>query len=84
MDATPTLVRFAYRVGAGDDPIADAADFLTRIGPAASRLRDAAAADRAALAARLRAALAAQRNGRVVDFPAAAWVWTARATGERP
>ncbi|NYD92239.1 class I SAM-dependent methyltransferase [Sphingomonas melonis] len=83
-NATPTLVRFAYRVGAGDDPVADAADFLTRIGPAASRLRDAAAADRPALAARLRAALAAQRNGRVVDFPAAAWVWTARATGERP
>jgi SAM-dependent methyltransferase len=84
VDAIPTLVRFTYRVGAGDDPVEDAAAFLTRIGPAASCLRNAAAGDRPALAARLRARLAAQRNGRVVDFPAAAWLWTARATGERP
>ena len=84
VEATPTLVRFAYRVGEGDDPVADAMAFLTRIGPAASRVRDAAAADRPALLARLSTALAAQRNGRVVDFPAAAWVWTAGATGERP
>ncbi|RZL52583.1 MAG: class I SAM-dependent methyltransferase, partial [Sphingomonas sp.] len=81
-DATPNLVRFAYRVGEGDDPVEDAVAFLTRIGPAASRLRDAAPEDRPALLARLRAALAAQRNGHVVDFPAAAWLWTARATGE--
>lgn len=81
-EATPTLVGFAYRVGEGDDPVEDAVAFLTRIGPAASRLRDAAPEDRPALLARLRAALAAQRNGHVVDFPAAAWLWTARATGE--
>lgn len=83
-DATPTLVRFAYRVGQGDDPVEDAVALLTRIGPAASRLRDAAPDDRPAVLTRLRAALLAQRNGPVVDFPAAAWLWTARATGERP
>jgi SAM-dependent methyltransferase len=82
LDATPALIRFAYRVGAGDDPVADAVAFLTRIGPAASCLRDAAPEDRPALLDRLRVALAAQRNGRVVDFPAAAWLWIARATGE--
>lgn len=81
-DARAHRVAFAYRLGAGDDPVADAVAFLTRIGPAASRLREAAPADRPALATRLRDALAAQRNGSVIDFPAAAWIWTARATGE--
>lgn len=79
----PTLMRFAYRVGEGDDPVEDAFAFLTRIGPAASRLRAAAAAERAPLADRLRDALAAQRIRAAIDFPAAAWIWTARATGER-
>lgn len=75
---------FAYRVGEGDDPVEDAASFLARIGPAATRLRDASAAERPALAARLRAALAAQRNGRTIDFAASAWIWTVRAAeGER-
>ncbi len=82
-DAQAQLVRFGYRVGEGDDPVADAFAFLARIGPAARLLRDAAPADRAALVTRLHNALAAQRNGGVIDFPAAAWIWTARATGER-
>ena len=81
-DATAVLTRFSYRVGAGEEAVEDAVAFLTRIGPAASRLRDVAPEDRPALLARLRAALTAQRNGPVVDFPAAAWLWTARATGE--
>lgn len=82
-DARAHLVRFSYRVGAGDDPVEDAFAFLARIGPAARVLRDAAPADRAVLATCLRETLAAQRIGGVIDFPAAAWIWTARATGER-
>lgn len=82
--ADPALVRFDYRVGAGDDPVEDALAFFARIGPAARLLRDAAPAERPILADRLRVTLAAQRNGAVVDFPAAAWIWTARATGEQP
>ncbi|MGR6327932.1 class I SAM-dependent methyltransferase [Sphingomonas sp. XXL09] len=79
--AQPVKVGFAYRVGEGDDPVADAIAFLGRIGPAARLLRDAAAADRAAMLARLRDRLAAQRNGSTIDFPAAAWIWSARARG---
>ncbi|MEH3159934.1 MAG: class I SAM-dependent methyltransferase [Sphingomonas taxi] len=82
--AEPTPIRFAYRVGEGDDPVEDGLAFFARIGPAARLLRDAAPAERPLLADRLRAALAAQRNGAVVDFPAAAWIWTARATWEQP
>lgn len=81
-DAKAQLVRFAYRVGEGDDPVADAVDFLSRIGPATSALRDAAPADRAGLIARLRSALDAQRTGAMVELPAAAWIWTARAAGD--
>ncbi|MBI0474799.1 methyltransferase domain-containing protein [Sphingomonas sp. MA1305] len=79
--AQPVKIGFAYRVGEGDDPVADAIAFLGRIGPAARLMRDAAAADRAAMLARLRDRLAAQRNGSTIDFPAAAWIWSARARG---
>lgn len=82
--AAPRLIRFSYIVGGGDDPIADAAAFLSRIGPAARLLRDADGAARQALLDRLHRRLAAQRNGATIAFPAAAWIWTARATGERP
>lgn len=76
----PCRVDFRYRVGAGDDPVADAAAFLTRIGPAASALRDASREDRPALDARLRDRLERRRHGDAIDFPAAAWLWSATAT----
>lgn len=75
-------VDFAYRVGAGEDPVGDAVAFLSRIGPAASALRDAAPADRPALLTRLRDGLVQHRRGDVIDVPAAAWLWSARKAGE--
>jgi len=77
--ARATEVDFAYRVGAGDDPVTDALAFLQRIGPAASRIRGAAPEDRADLIERLTGVIARYRSGSTVDFPAAAWIWTARA-----
>lgn len=74
---TVRRIDFAYRVGAGEDPVADALSFLTRIGPAASALRNAP--DRAAMVDRLRNRLEQQRTGDVIDFPAAAWLWSVRA-----
>lgn len=72
-------VSFAYRVGEGADAVGEARSFLSRIGPAASALRDADPADRPGLLDRLTAALErAERNG-VVEFPASAWIWTVRA-----
>lgn len=76
-----TSVDFAYVAGAGDDPVADAVDFLTRIGPLASAI--AAAPDGARLRARLADALCAYRTGSHVQLPAAAWIWRAQA-GDRP
>lgn len=83
VDAQARRVAFAYRAGEGADPVADAFSFLTRIGPAASALREAPREDRPELEARLRVRLAVQREGAAVDFPAAAWLWSATA-GEQP
>lgn len=76
-------VDFTYRVSEGIDPVDDAFRFFLRIGPAAAVLRDAPQSDRPALEARLRDHLAAHRSGAAVDFPAAAWLWSATA-GEQP
>lgn len=78
-DASAQLVDFAYRAGEGDAAVDDATAFLTRIGPAAARMRDLPDGDHAALRARVRAVIAGQAHGDAVDFPAAAWIWTARA-----
>lgn len=74
----PRRVAFAYRAGAGVDPVADAVDYFRRIGPAASLIRDASPDDRACHVARLTQVCENHRDGAVVDFPAAAWIWTAR------
>ena len=78
-DPSARCVNFRYRAGGGVDPVSDAMDLLTRIGHAASLLRDMAPADRPAIEARLRDRIIAQRSGDAVDFPAAAWLWSARA-----
>lgn len=70
-------VDFVYRAGAGDDPLSDALEFLQRIGPAAAALRQQADGDRAASVDRLRGAIERYCTADAVDFPAAAWIWSA-------
>lgn len=72
-------VDFAYVAGEGDDPVADAASFFTRIGPIASAVAAAPEADRPRLRERLAAALADHRTDARVQFPASAWIWRAQA-----
>ena len=74
---TPQRVEFAYRAGGGADPVADAVDYLSRIGPAASRIRDTHGAEREQALARLTSACVDRLAGDAVEFPAAAWIWTA-------
>ena len=75
--ATP--IDYLYRAGEGDDPVADAVSFFARIGPTARALRDALETDRHAALAIVSAACERYRVGNAVDFPAAAWIWTATA-----
>ncbi len=76
--ASSEHVGFAYRAGEGADSVADAVDYFCRIGPAASTIRDAAPEERERHIARLTEVCERYRSGNTVEFPAAAWVWTAR------
>jgi len=76
---TQRAVDYVYRAGAGPDPVIDALGFFKRIGPTANFLRAAEGAEREAAIARLRALLEERRSGDAVEFPAAAWLWSARA-----
>lgn len=72
-------VDFAYVAGVGEDPVADALNLFTRIGPAAPALRalDGEARDRAL--GWVRAWLEQHRSGEIVAMAAAAWIVSARA-----
>jgi SAM-dependent methyltransferase len=74
-----TSIEYRYVAGGGDDPVADALGFFRRIGPAARLIRELPDDARPAALARVEAVLAAHRHGDTVDFPAAAWIWTAAA-----
>lgn len=80
-DATFTPVDFQYVAGAGDDPVADAIGFFSRIGPAAARLAALDNPARADMQAAMAGVLERHLQGGVVAFPAAAWI--VRATSDR-
>lgn len=71
-------VDFAYVAGKGDDPVADAAAFFARIGPAARALHELSGAARVAAEAKLNDWLAAHRSGDIVAMGAAGWVVTTK------
>ncbi|WP_174296843.1 methyltransferase domain-containing protein [Sphingomonas bacterium] len=75
----PEAVEFAYRAGAGNNPVVDALDFFKRIGPVASLLRALPPGDADAATVRLRMAVERRARPDGVDFPAMAWLWSARA-----
>lgn len=77
--AAPQAVDFTYVAGAGDNPVDDARQFFSHIGPAARVLADASPDRRAILFDRLAKALAEHESEGQIKFPAAAWIWTARA-----
>ena len=78
-DADATPLDFGYVAGAGDDPVADANDFFARIGPVSRAIRDLDETKRGRLRAALDEQVRAHHSNGVVSFPAAAWIWKARA-----
>lgn len=72
-------VDFAWIGGMGEDPVADALRFFSRIGPAATAMRAMEAAAREAALVKVRDWLEANRSGDMVAFKAAAWIVTANA-----
>ncbi len=77
-DATAEEVLFDYIAGEGDDPIADAVAFLSRIGPIARGIAAASVAERPGLVAHLTDHLARYRVRNRVLLPACAYLWRAR------
>ncbi len=77
-DIRPEPVDFHYVAGSGTDPVADAVDFFTRIGPAAPAIRQTQGAHRKIIVDKLHALATAHLVGDTVCFAAAAWIWTAR------
>ena len=69
---------YAFVAGLGDNPIADAAEFFSHIGPAAAALRQLPEGERADLQTRINGWLEQHRDGDMVAFPGAAWIVTAR------
>ena len=70
---------FAYIAGIGEDPVEDALQLFSRIGPAAPALRNLDAEARVQAEGWMRDWLAQHRSGDLVALPAAAWIVTARA-----
>ena len=77
-DAKAESFDFSYVAGGGDNPIEDAIDFFSHIGPAAPIIRALEGDARAMCLERLKAVLQAQLSGDAVRFEAAAWIWTAK------
>jgi SAM-dependent methyltransferase len=77
-DIAALPVDYAYRAGEGEDPVADAVALFRRIGPTAPLIRAALPEQQPKLLERIAAAIAPYRHDDAVDFPAAAWIWTAR------
>jgi len=71
-------VDWDYVAGAGNDPIADALDFFSRIGPAAPVIAALEGAERAHFLDQVRALAERHLTGGIVGFKAAAWIVTAR------
>lgn len=76
-DVTHTEVDFAYVAGVGEDPVGDALNLFTRIGPAAPVLRSLGEAERQRALSWMRDWLDQHRSGDLVALPAAAWIVTA-------
>lgn len=66
--------------GGGDDPVADAMDYLTRIGPTATPIAGLEGTERAETLARLSRLLEEHLVDSSVRIPAAAWIVRARAS----
>jgi len=81
-DATPEAVEFSYVAGAGNDPVADAMDFFSRIGPAAPAIRALEGEEKIAFFDRLSRLLCNRLEDGTVSFKAAAWIWSARGQGK--
>ncbi|MEO8456030.1 MAG: class I SAM-dependent methyltransferase [Sphingomicrobium sp.] len=79
IEAQSQSVDFRYAAAEGDDPVEAALSFLLDIGPASRIVQSLPNDERNGAVQRMRQVIEHHFDGRQVAFPAAAWVWRARA-----
>lgn len=70
---------FTYVAGEGESALDDALSFLAELGPASRVLESRVVGERGAALQRMREVINNRAHGGQVRFPAAAWIWSARA-----
>ena len=75
----PKDVTFDYVAAEGANPVDDALGFFSELGPSSRVLESLPEDQREAAAQRMRAVIEKHFNGTAVVFPAAAWIWSAKA-----
>lgn len=78
-DIAAEKVDYFSCTGVGDDPVADSLAFFQHIGPVAPVLRAMVPSEREVALARIAGLCMTHRRESVVEFPATAWIWSARA-----
>lgn len=78
-EADAQSVPFRYVAAEGEGAVERAADYLAEIGPAARTVRDLPKQERGGAMARMRKVIESHWDGHRVEFPAAAWIWRAKA-----
>lgn len=73
---------FSYVAAKGSGAIDQALDFLSEIGPASRAMLSLREQERPAALERMRRVIERYCAGDIVEFPAAAWIWSAKAGAE--
>ena len=72
-------MRFDYVAGEGADAIDHALGFFSELGPSARLLEALSGHERSTALDRMRSVIEQRYDGKTVSFPAAAWIWAAKA-----
>lgn len=78
-EAQQRAVDFAYVAAEGEDAVEHAMSYLAEIGPASRVVQSLPEQDRSAALHRMRGVIERHFDGDAVVFPAAAWIWSAKA-----
>jgi SAM-dependent methyltransferase len=79
VSSRPQAVDFRYVAGKGEGAVEHALSFLSDIGPASRILQSLPEQDRSGALQRMRRVIERHFDGTAVAFPAAAWIWRAKA-----
>ena len=80
LHAEPRAVAFRYVAGEGEDAVEKASSVLSDIGPASRITQSLPEEERSAARDRMRGVIEQHFDGAAVTFPAAAWIWRAKAS----